>query len=112
MLSVSPSRWNGAKTRPVVWRDARAAVDDAQLDPVAEALAVTRAAAGRGVAYGVLDQVGDDPLEQGRVAVDRRQGAGMSARTTRARRARGRPSASGTTSSRPTGRGTTASAPA
>ncbi len=40
VLSVSPRRWNGAKTRSQLGRrDAGAAVDDAQLDPVAEAAA-------------------------------------------------------------------------
>ena len=73
-------------------RDARAAVDDPQLDAFAEAAAGDqRWAVGRAESDGVADQVGDDPLEQAGVGEHLRQVVGHVDHDDRARPGRGRP---------------------
>ena len=88
----------------LVRRDARAPVDDAQLDPVAStAPATTRTGvAGRTACEAFVDEVRDRPLEQRGVGADRRQRLGH-VDVDVARAGRGRPgSAAGTISSSPT----------
>ena len=83
VLSVSPSRWNGTNIRlAVVVRDAGPAVDDPQLDPVAERAARSAAAARRrGVAQRVGDQVGDDALQDAGSTSTSGRSAGISTAT-------------------------------
>ena len=114
VLSVSPSRWNGSEDPfQVGRRDARATVDDPQLDPVAEAAAgEDRWRLGRGVPQGVGHQVGDAPAPAAPGRPGRRAGRPVRRPRPGARPARGRPGPAATTSSSATGRHSTDMAPA
>ena len=104
---LSPSRWNGSEHALALRRrHARAAVDDAQVDPIVDGAGVEPHVGARWrVANRVRDDVGDRPLEQAGVGQDPRQrlrDADVDVRGDRRPRLR---SAAGTISSRPTGRG-------
>ena len=75
VLSVSPRRWNGRKTRSQSSGGMPGpAVDDPDLDPVAEpAAGQVRGPFGGRVAQGVGAEVGHDPLQQSGVGLHERK---------------------------------------